>query len=95
LTNTNPPSDWGDGTLSAGRSTRVGWPRRAGDKSAEHVIDYILFRSSSQARVKHVAFRFGLDSPKTALSDHQLILGELRVEPQLSATKKKTGDSPK
>lgn len=66
-----------DGRWSPRARTRVGYPRgpttppRGGDP------DYILVRSGKTLTLSAKAFRQALDTPETALSDHNLLLTDL------------------
>lgn len=59
--------------------TRHGWPRRAGRRRGWDP-DYILYRPGSGSRLRHLSFRQALDTPDTALSDHNLLLVDFLLE---------------
>ncbi len=68
-----------DGRWSPRARTRYGYPRgpnvapRGGDP------DYILMRSGAKVNVAAIAFRQSLNTPESALSDHDLLIAELRL----------------
>lgn len=66
-----------DGRWTPRARTRVGYPRSANTPPRGGDPDYILFRSGSTLTLGVKAFRQALDTPETALSDHNLLLADL------------------
>jgi endonuclease/exonuclease/phosphatase family metal-dependent hydrolase len=60
----------GDGTIEEGPPTRVGWPRTKAPRGWSP--DHVLVRGFRALR-----FRLALDTPESALSDHNLLLVDL------------------
>ena len=61
-----------------GPPTRVGWPRNPGRRGWRP--DHLLVRDADTGRIRFGTFRLALDTPETALSDHNLLLGEITIE---------------
>lgn len=66
-----------DGRWAPRARTRVGYPRSANTPPRGGDPDYILFRSGATLTLSTQAFRQALDTPETALSDHNLLLADL------------------
>jgi endonuclease/exonuclease/phosphatase family metal-dependent hydrolase len=77
-TDAAPPRRSEDGGWEELDNTHVGWPRREGDAGWWRP-DHVLFRSAEDAELRLVACRMALHTPETALSDHNLMLAELRL----------------
>lgn len=69
-----------DGRWTPRARTRVGYPRGPNTPPRGGDPDYILFRSGSRFTLSAKAFRQALDTPETALSDHNLLLAELLLQ---------------
>jgi endonuclease/exonuclease/phosphatase family metal-dependent hydrolase len=74
----DPPVRLEDGGWGEKPNTHVGWPR-ARDDVGWWRPDHILVRSGARAAVSVVSARMALDTPETALSDHNLMFAELRL----------------
>jgi endonuclease/exonuclease/phosphatase family metal-dependent hydrolase len=72
----NPPVRVGE-TWDPGPASRVGWPRTTGRPGWRP--DHILYRESAASRLIGGDFRMLLDGPQSALSDHNLLLGEIEL----------------
>lgn len=59
--------------------TRVGYPRDPGIPPRGGDPDYILIRSGAGVDIAATSFRQSLDTPETALSDHNLLLATLKL----------------
>ncbi len=62
-----------DGLLPRRDPTRIGWPREPG-RARGGDPDYVLYRAGEARSLQLKAFRQALDTPETALSDHNLLL---------------------
>lgn len=60
-----------------GQPTRQHWPRVAGGRG--FYPDHMLIRENGIARLIPGAFRMALDTPETALSDHNLLLADVEI----------------
>jgi endonuclease/exonuclease/phosphatase family metal-dependent hydrolase len=77
----NPPVSRPDGSLDPGPPTRVGWPRREGYRRGWWP-DHVLVRDGERIGVRVAGFRIELADRDTALSDHNLLLADLALEPR-------------
>jgi endonuclease/exonuclease/phosphatase family metal-dependent hydrolase len=68
-----------DGRWAPRARTRYGYPRGPNVAPRGSDPDYILMRSGAKVNVSAVAFRHSLNTPETALSDHDLLIAELRL----------------
>jgi endonuclease/exonuclease/phosphatase family metal-dependent hydrolase len=68
-----------DGLQARRAATRLGWPRQEG-RTRGSDPDYLLDRSGSRRRLRHVVYRQALDTPAEALSDHNLQIVDLLLE---------------
>ena len=76
-TDTIPPLKQPDGTFAQRPTTRVGWPR-AERRGRGWSPDFVLFRGASGGpALTLTGARVTLDTPETALSDHNLLLADL------------------
>ena len=75
-----PPARGDDGGFVELPNTHVGWPREEGNPGWWRP-DHILVRSGAATAVEVVSARMALDTPATALSDHNLMFAELRLVP--------------
>lgn len=66
-----------DGRWTPRARTRVGYPRDPNTPPRGGDPDYILVRSGKTLTLSARAFRQALDTPESALSDHNLLLGDL------------------
>lgn len=69
-----------DGRWTPRARTRAGYPRSPNTPPRGGDPDYILFRSGSTLTLSTRSFRQVLDTPETALSDHNLLLAELLLQ---------------
>lgn len=67
------------GLLPRRAATRLGWPRDGGPGRGGDP-DYLLYRPGDRREVRHITYRQALDTPETALSDHNLLLVDLVLE---------------
>jgi len=70
----NPPRRTASEELDPGRPTFHGWPRTAAD--AATYPDHIFFRSGVGLGIVATGFRIVMDTPDSALSDHDMLLAE-------------------
>jgi endonuclease/exonuclease/phosphatase family metal-dependent hydrolase len=77
----HPPVLREDGRWDPGPPTRVGWPRPR-RVTRGFWPDHVLFRDGATGALRVVAFRIELDEPDTALSDHNLLLADLALDPK-------------
>lgn len=76
----DPPGRTPEGHLVERAHTRVGWPRHGG-MLYHWAPDVILYNGASQLGVSRSASGRALDTPETALSDHNLMWAELLLHP--------------
>jgi endonuclease/exonuclease/phosphatase family metal-dependent hydrolase len=74
----DPPVRLEDGVFGEKPNTHIGWPRQKDDIGWWRP-DHILVRSGEKTAVSVVSARMALDTPETALSDHNLMFAELRL----------------
>lgn len=75
-----PPRRDADGRWLPGTRTRVGWPRSG--RSGGWAPDHVLLRSGPTVDATFLSYTVGLDSPETAVSDHNLLLATVRLVPR-------------
>ncbi len=80
LVDCNPPIQLASGLFAAKPPTRVGWPRPVRKSLEGWRPDHILVRSGKALSVAVRAFRLALDERSTALSDHNLLRADLRIQ---------------
>jgi endonuclease/exonuclease/phosphatase family metal-dependent hydrolase len=73
-----PPTRVEEGVYTELSNSHVGWPR-SGDDEGWWRPDHVLHRSAPDAELRLVSARMALDTPETALSDHNLMLVDLRL----------------
>jgi endonuclease/exonuclease/phosphatase family metal-dependent hydrolase len=73
-----PPQAVEEGVYTELPNSHVGWPRDADDVGWWRP-DHVLHRSAPKAALRLVEARMALDTPETALSDHNLMLVTLRL----------------
>lgn len=73
------PPENGDGTRARRAPTRIGWPREPGRVRGGDP-DYILYRPGRALDLRPLAYRQALDTPETALSDHNALVIDLTLE---------------
>lgn len=91
LIDANPPVRRHDQKWDPGRPTRFEWPRTAGEKDGWYP-DHILLRSGRGGTLAVRAFAMALDTPKTALSDHNLLHADVTLTP--ARAKRKAAAAP-
>jgi endonuclease/exonuclease/phosphatase family metal-dependent hydrolase len=84
---TKPPVRKHDQRWHPGEPTRYGWPREKEKPEKGWYPDHLLFRPGRTLSVKLRAFRMRLDTPETALSDHNLLQADLRLVARKPAPK--------
>lgn len=67
------------GEYDAGPPTRIGWPREAPRHRGWHP-DHLMVRDGPAATIGIRSFDLVFDTPQTALSDHNLLLGDIVIE---------------
>lgn len=73
-------TDLSPSLTSPRRATRLGWPREEGRRRGWDP-DYVFYRSGAAARVRVLSSAHALDEPDTALSDHNALVVDFRVDP--------------
>lgn len=68
-----------DGRWPQRARTRAGYPRGPNIAPRGSDPDYILMRSGAKVSVSTISFRQAFNTPETALSDHDLLIAELRL----------------
>ncbi len=77
FSDTKPPTQLENGRWDPGPPTRVGWPR--GTARRGYHPDQLLVRDGTSGAVRILGSRITMDSPRTALSDHNLVLADLEI----------------
>lgn len=72
-----PPARLEDGSWDDGPPTRVGYPRNNPIFPSTWRPDHVLYRSAG--RLRHLRHEITLNTPETALSDHNLILVDFEL----------------
>jgi len=75
-----PPRLTQDGCFDAGAPTRPGWPRGRRDAWGPTFPDHIFYAPAAGVTLRVVGFRQALNTPQTALSDHNALVAEFHLD---------------
>ncbi len=79
LADAKPPRHRGGENFDPGPATRVGWPRTFEAILYKWAPDYLMFRDGPALGLELLDFQLELDTPETALSDHNLLVATLAL----------------